>query len=181
MSYARTLTFSVLLTAAAATTLVASGPTFWTTATAADFLKGTSEGVFVNLNGVVTAGPQLTNRLTSTPAQVWSAVETADGTLWAGTGADGRVIRLRTGQPEQTVFDSNENNVFALAVSGTRVYAATGPDGQVYAIDGDTARPFFDPAEKYIWALAVDGNGRLWVGAGNPAVIYRVDANGTST
>ena len=184
MSYARTLTLLVLVVlvgTVAAPSLLASGPTFWTTATAADFLKGTSDGVYVNLNGVVTAGPQLTNRLTTTPAQVWSAVETADGTLWVGTGADGRVIRIRAGQPEQTVFDSNENNVFALAVSGARVYAATGPDGQVYAIEGDAARPFFDPAEKYIWALAVDVGGRLWVGAGNPAVIYRVDANGTST
>ena len=38
--------------------------------------------------------------------------------LWAGTGGDGRVVRSRPGQPEQTVFDSGENNVFALAVSG---------------------------------------------------------------
>ena len=34
---------------------------------------------------------------------------------------------------------------------------------------------FFDPGEKYIWALAVDPRGRLWVGAGTPAVVYRVD------
>src|SRR5262249_49665801 len=31
------------------------------------------------------------------------------------------------------------------------------------------------------WALAVDAQGRLLVGAGTPAVIYRVDANGTGT
>src|SRR5579871_4033081 len=160
--------------------LRASGPTFWTVATASDFLKGTSDGVFVSLTGFVTAGPALSARLTTAPAQVWSLISAPDGTLWAGTGADGRVIRLRPGQREETVFTSQENNVFALAASGTRVYAATGPDGKVYAIDADgTARPFFDPAEKYIWALAVDGLGRLWVGAGTPAVIYRVDASGT--
>ncbi len=44
------------------------------------------------------------------------------------------------------MFDADENNVFAIAVSGTRVYAATGPDGKVYVIDGRApARPFFDP------------------------------------
>ncbi len=160
----------------------ASGPTFWTTATSTDLLRGTSDGVYVSLSGVVTAGPELTNRLTSAPAQVWSLATSADGSLWAGTGGDGRIVRSRPGQPEQTVFDSGENNVFALAVSGSRVYAATGPDGRVYAIEADgSAKPFFDPEEKYIWALHVDPAGRLWVGAGNPAVIYRVDAGGTST
>lgn len=162
--------------------LRAAGPAFWTVAAAADFLKGTSNGVYVNLDGVVSPGPALANRLTTTPAQIWSLAAAPDGTLWAGTGGDGRVIRIRPGQAEETVFHATENNVFAIAVSGDRVYAATGPDGRVYVIDASgTARPFFDPPEKYIWALAVDGAGRLWVGAGSPAVIYRVDSSGTST
>ena len=159
----------------------ASGPAFWTVATAADFLRGRSDGVYVSLEGVLTAGPELSSRLTSAPAQIWSLTAGPDGTLWAGTGGDGRVIRLRTGQAEETVFDAEETNVFAVAVSGSRVYAATGPDGRVYVIDGTMpARPFFDPEEKYIWALAVDQAGRLWVGAGSPGAIYRVEPNGTS-
>src|SRR4029453_8339787 len=49
-----------------------------------------------------------------------------------------------------------------------------------YVIEGTApARPFFDPSEKYIWALAAEDNGRLWVGAGNPAVIYRGGPDGT--
>ena len=158
----------------------ASGPSFWTIATAADFLKGRSEGVYVSLEGVVTAGPALNNRLTSAPGQVWSLAQGTDGTLWAGTGGDGRVLRLRAGQPEQTAFDAAETNIFALAVAGSRVYAASSPDGRIYVIEGDAAaRPFFDPEEKYIWSLAVDSSGRVWVGAGTPAVIYRVEADGT--
>jgi hypothetical protein len=158
----------------------ASGPVFWTVATAADFLRGTSDGVFVSRDGVLTAGPQVTNRLTSTPAQIWSLAESTDGTLWAGTGGDGRLLRVRPGQAEETAFDAEESNIFAVAVSGTRVYAATSPDGRVYVLDGAApARPFFDPQEKYIWALSAGPDGRLWVGAGNPAVIYRVDASGT--
>lgn len=160
--------------------LAASGPTFWTVATAADFLRGTSDGVFVTLGGVVTAGPPLTNRLTSTAAQVWSVAQAPDGTLWAGTGGDGKLLRLRPGQAEETVFDAPEANIFAVTTAGTRVYAASAPDGKVYVVDGDAAaRVFFDPEEKYIWALAVDGAGRLWVGAGNPAVVYRVTPDGT--
>jgi sugar lactone lactonase YvrE len=169
-----------LVIGAGAPLALTSGPTFWTIATAADFLRGTSDGVYVSLNGVVSAGPQLSNRLTTTAPQIWSLAEAPDGTLYAGTGGDGRVIRLRPGQSEETAFDATENNVFAVAISGTRVYAATSPDGRVYVLEGTSpARPFFDPQEKYIWALATDDAGRVWVGAGNPAVIYRVEPNGT--
>src|SRR5580765_4926039 len=111
MPVSRVALLSAAAVAALSSTLLAgSGPTFWTVATSGDFLKGTSEGVYVTLSGVVTAGPQLTNRLTSTPAQIWSITQAPDGTLWAGTGGDGRVIRMRPGQPEETAFDSTETN-----------------------------------------------------------------------
>ncbi|MCC6988610.1 MAG: SMP-30/gluconolactonase/LRE family protein [Acidobacteria bacterium] len=176
------LLLPVLLLTIASLPSAASGPAFWTVATAADLLKGTSDGVYVSLSGVVTPGPALTNRMTTTPAQIWSVARAQDGTIWAGTGGDGRVVRLRPGQAtEETVFDAPEANIFAVAISGSRTYAASSPEGKVYVIEGDTpARVFFDPTENYIWALAVDRTGRLWVGAGNPAVIYRVAPDGTS-
>jgi sugar lactone lactonase YvrE len=171
----------LLLVCALAVSIQGSGPTFWTVATASEFLKGTSDGVYVSLSGTLTAGPQLSNRLSSAPAQVWGLSQAADGTLWAGTGADGRLIRLRSGQPEETVFDSSEQHIFAVYAAGNRVFAASSPEGKVYVIEGNNAaRVFFDPAEKYIWALVVDAGGRLWVGAGNPAVIYRVAQDGSN-
>jgi sugar lactone lactonase YvrE len=180
MPYPRLLLICALLAAGAAL-VRASGPTFWTVATTADLLQGTSDGVLIDRNGTLTAGPLLTNRLTTAPPQIWSLAAAPDGTLWAGTGGDGRVIRIRQGQAEETVFDAAQNNVFAIAVAGERVYVATGPDGAIYVLEGSApARAFFDPSEKYIWALTVDAKGRLWVGAGNPAVIYRVDASGAS-
>ena len=43
-----------------------------------------------------------------------------------------------------------------------RLYVGTSPDGKVYAVDGaGKATAFFDPEEKYIWALAFDPRGRL--------------------
>ena len=84
---------------AATSVVAASGPAFWTVATAAELLKGTSDGVIVSLDGVDHRRPaDSPKRLTSTPAQIWSLAAAPDGTLWAGTGGDGRVIRLRPGQ-----------------------------------------------------------------------------------
>ena len=176
----RRLLFAAMFAALTVLTGSASGPMFWTVANSAEFLKGTSDGVFVSLEGVLSPGPAFTNRLTSTPAQIWSVTESPDGIIWAGTGGDGKLLRLRGTQAEETALDADEPNIFAVASAGNRVYAASSPDGRVYVIEGNAAaRPFFDPEEKYIWALAVDASGRLWVGAGNPAVIYRVEANGT--
>jgi len=43
-----------------------------------------------------------------------------DGTLWAGTGGDGRLIRLRPGQAEEVAHDPAESNVFAIAVANEK-------------------------------------------------------------
>jgi hypothetical protein len=62
-----------------------------------------------------------------------------------------------------------------------RVFAASGPDGKIYAIDAaGTSKVIFDPVEKYVWALLIDRAGRVWVGAGSPAVIYRIETDGTA-
>ena len=45
-----------LATCAAAGALAGSGPSFWTIATSAEFLKGTSDGVFVSAEGVLRPG-----------------------------------------------------------------------------------------------------------------------------
>lgn len=177
--------FLMMCALVAVTTLpvTGSGPVFWTVATSSDFLAGTSDGVFVSLQGVLTPGPAMTSRLSTTPAQVWSLAQAEDGTLIAGTGGGkGQVLRIRPGESDTMIFEAEESNIFAVALGGTRVYAASSPDGRVYAIEADgTSRTFFDPAEKYIWALGLDAEGQLWVGAGTPAVIYRVASDGTGT
>jgi len=69
-SRVRQLALLVLIAGLLTGPVRASGPVFWTVATAAEFLRGTSDGVFVSRDGVVTAGPQIVSRLTATPAQI---------------------------------------------------------------------------------------------------------------
>ena len=42
-----------------------------------------------------------------------------------------------------------------------------------------TASVFFDPKTKYIWALALDREGRLYIGTGDRGEIFRVDRSGS--
>jgi hypothetical protein len=160
----------------------ASGPSFWVSATQADFLKGQSDGVSVDDLGRLAAGPALANVADLATPQVWSLAVTTDGTWYAGTGADGRVVRGRGAQTD-VVLHAAEVNIHAIvAAPDGRVFAGSSPDGKVYVIERDgSSRVFFDPAERYIWALLLDRTGRLWVGTGNPAAVYRVDPDGKST
>ncbi|NQW03642.1 MAG: hypothetical protein HQ485_06405 [Acidobacteria bacterium] len=160
--------------------LSADGPIFWTVASQAEFLKGTPEGVSIDAAGRLIVGPQTTAVADLAAPQAWSLVRAADGTWYAGTGGDGRVVRGRGDQVE-TLLDVEPSAIHALALSGGRVFAASSPQGRVHVIEPDgTSRVFFDPEEPFIWALETDQQGRLWVGAGHPAVIYRVDPDGTS-
>ena len=44
-----------------------------------------------------------------------------------------------------------------------------------------SATVFFDPKTKYIWALALDRQGELYIGTGDRGEIYRVDRNGNGS
>jgi sugar lactone lactonase YvrE len=66
------------------------------------------------------------------------------------------------------------------------IYAATLPSGKVFKLDphaenktDDTATVVFDPAAttekpKYVWDLAFDAHGQLYIATGAPAAVYRV-------
>ena len=94
------------------------------------------------------------------------------------------------------LFSTKDLSVEAVRVGPDgSVYAATLPAGKVYRIlpnqtnlDESSAAVVFDPADlppdapgkagdrpKYIWDLAFDSQGRLYIATGGPAAIYRVD------
>lgn len=183
MKHSRTGVFAlVLLSGLAAwwTGASASGPQFWTVASQSDFLDGRPTGVTIDAHGRLLPSPDVSVVNDLTAPQAWSLAG-VDGTWYAGTGGDGRLVRGRGGDVT-TVLDVEPAGIHAVAVSGTRVFAGSSPDGAVHVVEPDgSSRVFFDPAEPYIWALAFDRDGQLWVGAGHPATIYRVAPDGAAT
>ena len=68
---------------------------------------------------------------------VWCLTRDKKGTLYAGTGNDGKVFRIESGKAS-LFFDASELEVHAVAAGPDgRLYAATSPDGKVYAVDGE--------------------------------------------
>ncbi len=171
-------TFAALLTSL---TLVAfsAQPQFWRLEGARDFLDGELENLSVDSEGRVRLAPGSKLLFDSEAASVWCLARDAKGTLYAGTGNDGKVFKIEAAKGA-LFFDAAELEVHALAFGpDAKLYAATSPDGKVYAIDAaGKAETFYDPSDKYIWGLVFDASGNLFVATGLEAKLHRVDRQG---
>jgi hypothetical protein len=110
----------------------------------------------------------------------------ADGKLYAGTVADGRVLAVdpQNGSWKQVaqLGKKGEGHVWALAVDpkSKTLWAGTGPKGELYAIENGAAKMVWSSTEKHILSVHVanDGSGALYVGSGERANLYRVEKDG---
>src|SRR5256885_1497586 len=139
-----------ILVALAALTLQASTPKFFQAATQTDFLKGDVENLSIDGHGQLTLGPA-TELIYETAAPfLWSMVAQADGTLFVGTGNEGKVFRIDPQGKGSLFFDSAELEVHALALAPNGgLFVATSPDGRIYKVDrGGTATTFYSPDDK---------------------------------
>jgi len=89
-----------------------------------------------------------------------------DGSLYAATLPSGKVYRLN---PNATTRqdDSNAAAVFEITKVESHDKAANGKKADA----GD--KP--DPPAPYIWDMTFDAQGRLYIAAGGPGAVYRVD------
>lgn len=173
------LVVAVLAAAAAAR---GAEPQFWKVDSAKEILAGDLDGVSVDSDGHLRLSRASTLLDDTQAPYVWSVARAKDGTVYAGTGNDGKIFRIKDGKAE-LFYDASELEVHALTLGPDgRLYAGTSPDGKVYAIDSKgSAKEFYDPPDKYIWALAFDRKGRLLVATGLEGKLYRVDKDGKAS
>jgi len=171
---------TLALALAACVGLAAAMPTFWTVSTQADFLKGDVENLSIDSDGRVFPGPSAAVLAETAAPFLWTVVAGPDGTLWAGTGNEGQVLKLGKDGKLATFFDATELEVHALAPAPNGgLYVGTSPDGRIYQVSADgTSKTFFDPDDKYIWALAVDKSGNVFAATGDKGVIYKITPDG---
>jgi sugar lactone lactonase YvrE len=177
---------TLLTTAIVASALIsvhASTPKFFQAATQADFLKGDVENLSIDNHGQLTLGP-VTELVYETSAPfLWSMIAAPDGTLFIGTGNEGKVFRVDPQGKGSMFFDSAELEAHALALAPNGgLYVGTSPDGKIYRVDRNgAATTFFSGDDKYIWALAVDGKGNVFAGTGDKGVIHKITPDGKGT
>ena len=184
---------------------LAEGTRTWEQSKFEDLTKGTATGVALRSSGGLELAPAF-KLLYGTPSTyIWAIASDDAGNVYAATGAPARVYRITPAGQSTIIFEPQELQVQALqAGPGGVIYAATAPDGKVYKIEQkaggksdaqsqakeekDPAKPkvdaswnssvYFSPGTKYIWDLALDKSGNLYVATGDHGEIYRVTAKG---
>jgi WD40 repeat protein len=168
----------------------AQGTRLWTESRFDEFERGTPDGVAITSDGHLVPGPESKAVLTTPSTYVWSVAADRQGDAYLATGTPATVLRVGPDGKSTTLFTSHELSVQTVRIAPDgSLYAATLPSGKVYKLDPhtadrteDNATLVFDPATtpekpKYVWDLAFDSQGRVYIGTGAPAAVYRV-ANG---
>jgi hypothetical protein len=187
---------------------LADGTRSWEQSRFEDLVKGTATGVAIRSAGGLELAPSFKLLYATPSTYIWSVAADDAGNVYVATGSPARVYRITPDGKSTIIFQPQELQVQALRVgTGGVIYAATAPDGKVYKIehkaDGkaeakagkagdstqkDPAKPaldpswssseYFAPGTKYIWDLALDKAGNLYIATGDHGEIYRVTAKG---
>jgi len=196
----------VILVCGISAAALADGTRAWEQSKFEDLIRGTPTGVAIRSAGGLQLAPSF-KLLYGTPSTyIWAIAADDAGNVYAATGAPARVYRITPDGKASIIFEPQELQVQTLEVAPNGViYAATAPDGKVYKIEhsaekkapaqsgskpgkDDATKPVLDPAwnssvyfapgTKYIWDLALDKSGSLYVATGDHGEIYKVTANG---
>jgi len=103
--------------------------------------------------------------------QVQALVVGKDGSIYAATNPDGKVYKIQPGGEGEPVSDGRD----ARRPKDKSDHAKS--DSEKFASDWKSS-VFFDPGTKYIWSLALDDSGNLYVATGDHGQIFRVAPNG---
>ena len=108
--------------------------------------------------------------------QVQALLVGRDGVVYAATSPDGKVYKIERKSPS--------------AADKRRPEGATAPapkpanteDQTIVPVDSSyTASAWFDPKSKYIWALAEDAQGHIYVATGDQGKIFKVNPDGSNS
>src|SRR5579863_1454755 len=116
--------------------------------------------------------------------QVQAVVVGPGGVIYAGTAPDGKVYKIE----HQPGAKTNGTKTDSEKPDTTKGEASSKDKGTDKDKDKDAAKPivdpswsstvYFAPGTKYIWSLALDKAGNLYVATGDHGEIYKVTAKG---
>lgn len=197
--------FSLCIILLAASLALAEGTRTWEQSSFDDFEKGTAAGVAITSEGSLELAPAFRSLYVTPSTYTWGMDTDSQGNVYVAAGSPARVYRITSEGKASVIFAPQELQVQTLVV-GPRdtVYVGTSPDGKVYKVergkgavtDGEATTPaqqakttvavdpdyfssvIFNPGTKYIWDLALDKQGNLYVATGDRGEIFKVAKNG---
>jgi hypothetical protein len=186
-------------------TAFAEGTRTWEQSKFDDLTKGTATGVAIRSADGLELAPTFKSLYATPSTYIWAIAADDAGNVYMAAGAPARVYRVTPAGKATIIFEPKELQVQALQTApGGVIYAATAPDGKVYKLEHHDSKSetveakgkdsekdskpsldaswsssvYFEPGTKYIWDLALDKSGNLYVATGDHGEIYRVTAKG---
>lgn len=172
----------------------ASTPVIWEQSSQRDFLTGKPTRMSIGNDGRLLLAPSIEAVTGMTEPLIWCMGADSRGNSYVGTGNDGKLLKIDPSGKVTVFFDATELEIHSVVVDGSdNVFAATFPAGKIYKLNpSGQATVYFDPGQiasadsntsslRYIWSLALDKSGNLYVGTGEQGRIYKVDRNGRTT
>ncbi|MBX9680420.1 MAG: hypothetical protein K2X38_16805 [Gemmataceae bacterium] len=117
--------------------------------------------------------------LTMKDTQILSLAIAADGSLFAGVGPGGKIVRIDAKGTTSTIGENLGSYVWSLVADPATgaVFAGTGPKGTIYRIGADLkAEPYYVTKQDHVLTLAVGAGGALYAGVDKEGLVYRIDA-----
>jgi len=171
----------------------------------ADLLKGKTDQVMIDSRGTIRLGRGSQVLVEQFP-DVWAvnSIVVSGGTVYVGTSPNGGIYKYSLGKltrlyprtnsaevgdandgGQGQVVDSNavltNEHIFALAtdVSGRLLAGISGTKARLCRFEGEQMEVVFEPNDaQYIFAIAVDAAGNIYLGTGPEGKIYKTDAFG---
>jgi hypothetical protein len=106
-----------------------------------------------------------------------------DGKVYAAVAPDAAIYAFDPSQASaqpSLVCRLDDDYVWALAFHGSDLYAATGPHAAVYRIDLEhkAAKQIFRAPDRHAIAMAIDAQGRIYLGTYPKGKLYRISQDG---
>jgi hypothetical protein len=167
--------------------LLAVDTKVWTQNEMSDLEKGELTHLSLSSDGRLHVAPTVQEVYDPSVTFLWALARDSKGNVYVGGGGlGGGKAKLSVIDPQgrgKTVTELDGISVQAIAIDRQdRVYAATSPDGKVYRVDANgAAQVFYDPKEKYIWAMAFAKSGDLFIATGDQGEIHRVTPAGAGS
>jgi hypothetical protein len=154
------------------------------------------ENVSIHRAGTVTLAPALAAMPLDVETAVWQTATDRSGNVYAATGNQGRLYRIRPPSPvtrtptPELVFDSGTGEILALTAdaSGT-IYFGTTPEGKVYRIrPGGKPELLCSTGESYIFSLlaappstSTSASTSIYAATGEHGKLLRITDTGKAT